>query len=174
MLHSKFATTGSINMGDFSTSEFNCGGFYLKFEPFSLKIRRCDFSLNEMRTRFARLFSFPSQSQKKWSRTARQEGFEGRNAVPSSALFFWGGRRGKSCGSIPPFEPQAFYHNRAVRSGPLPLQVSFVARSSSVRMAIPEPTSAVREQPLMKEAEVDRFSREFSGNQEPLWLNSTI
>jgi hypothetical protein len=41
-------------------------------------------------------------------------------------------------------------------------------------MAIPEPTSAVREQPLMKEAEVDRFSREFSGNQEPLWLNSTI
>ncbi len=27
--------------------------------------------------------------------------------------------RGKSCGSIPPFEPQPFYHNRNVRSGPL-------------------------------------------------------
>jgi hypothetical protein len=29
----------------------------LKFEHFSLKIRRCDFSLNELRSRFATLFS---------------------------------------------------------------------------------------------------------------------
>ena len=69
--------------------------------------------------------------------------------------------RGKPCGSIPPFEPQTFYHNRMVRSGPLPLLESFVAHPSSVRTAIAEPTSAKREERLVREAEVDRFSRKY-------------
>jgi hypothetical protein len=67
----------------------------LKFEHFSPKILN-DFFLNEIQSRFATLFSayggFSSQSQKKLCRTARQEGFEGRNAVPSSALFFGAGK----------------------------------------------------------------------------------
>ena len=62
-----------------------CGGFYLKFELFSLKILN-DFSLNEMRSRFATLFSFSSQSQKSGVGRHGRRGV-GRNAVPSSALF---------------------------------------------------------------------------------------
>jgi hypothetical protein len=45
-------------------------------------------------------------------------------------------------------------------------------RRQSVRL-IAEPTSARREQRLMTEAEVDRFSAERSDNQKPMWLIST-
>ena len=95
-------------------------------------------------------------------RTARQEGFEGRNAVLSSFWFFGAGG-GVRCGSFPPIEPQASYHNRTAQSGPLPLPQSlWRVRRQSVRL-IAEPTDARREERLMEEAKVDRFSMEVSG-----------
>ena len=121
-LHLWFAMVRFAMILNFSR---NCGGFYLKFEHFSPRIRRCDFSLNEMRSRSAILFSFWSQSQKNCVGRHGRRGLRG--GMPCRPpLCFLG--RGKSCGSIPPFEPQPSYHNRNVRSGRLPLLQMLMAR----------------------------------------------
>jgi len=67
-----------------------CGGFYLKFEPFSPKIRRCDFSLNEMRSRSATLF-FGGNLKKVESDGTAGGVWGGMPCRPP--LCFWGGRR---------------------------------------------------------------------------------
>jgi hypothetical protein len=62
----------------------------LKFEPFSPKIRRCDFSLNEMRSRSATLF-FGGNLKKVESDGTAGGVWGGMPCRPP--LCFWGGRR---------------------------------------------------------------------------------